>query len=306
MINKNQIINFDAFGEFGRLLVGEVVDFPLLDDTIKRISDPKQYKVITVKSSSQVSAEMIRSFPDLELLITRTVGTNHLEVEAIEKLGIEVRNIPDYGAFSIAEHVFALLLTMTRKVIRLDREVRRGKFTSVDGQGFTLEGKTMGVVGTGRIGKEIVRLAQAFHMRVVAYDLYPNSSIARQMGFEYLSLDDLLRWSDVVSINVPLTEQTRHLFGRRELELIKPQSVLINTSRGAVIDTRALVQVIDRFAHVGLDVVEDEHEFDASHPLLKFDSVVITPHCAYFTDKSTQQIAEKTKEVILNRYQKIK
>lgn len=305
MINTTEIINFDAFGEFGRLLVGEVVDFPLLPETINRIKDPEQYKVITVKSSSQVSGAMLEKFPNLELLITRTVGTNHLDVEGIKAREIEVSNIPDYGAFSIAEHVFALLLTMTRKVIFLDKDIRNGVFSSKGAQGYTLEGKTMGVVGTGRIGKEIIRLSQAFHMRVVAYDLYPNAQIAGKMGFRYLSLEDLLKASDVVSINVPLTEETRHLFGTKELAAMKTGSVLINTSRGAVIDTKALIDQIDKFRHVGLDVVEDEEKFSSDHPLLNFKNVVITPHCAYFTDKSTRQIAEKTKELIEERFGRI-
>lgn len=298
MIRQNQIVNFDAFADFAKILVGDKFEFALREDTLRRIRNKKKYRAMTIKSSSLVTEKVLKAFPGLELLVTRTVGTNHVDMGACRELEIVVKNIPDYGAFSIAEHVFALLLTMTRKVIFLDREVREGRFSSEGGRGYTLEGKTMGVLGLGRIGKEIVKLSKAFRMNVVGYDLYPNDKLEKDMGFLFLSLEEVLTKSDVVSINVPLTKETRHLIGKKELKMMKRGSVLINTSRGAVIDTDELVNQIDKFEYVGLDVVEDEGEFGADHPLLNYKNVVITPHCAYFTDRSARMIARKTRKLV--------
>lgn len=302
MITKKQIGHFDAFGVFGELLPGTNFNFPLRVNTLTNIPKPETYKVISVKSSSIVDETVLDAFPKLELFVTRTVGTNHLDLAALHNRGIEVKTIPDYGAFSIAEHVFALLLTMTRKVISLDKQVRNGQFSSEHGQGYTLEGKTMGIVGLGRIGREIVRLSRSFRMQVIAYDMYPNPELADNMGFEFTTLDELLTRADVISLNVPLTEVTRKMIGAKQLDAMKDDSILINTSRGAIIDTAALIERIDKFRHVGLDVIEDEHAFSADHPLLSCNNVVITPHCAYFTDKSAHQIAEKTVGLIEEKY----
>lgn len=300
MIRQSQIFNFDAYSDFSKLLYGKNFGFPLNAKTAKNIKNKNESRAITIKSSSRINDLILKKFPNLKLLVTRTVGIDHINLTDCKKTQIVVKNIPNYGAFSVAEHVFALLLTLTRKVIFLDKEIRNGRFISTGAKGFTLEGKTFGVIGAGRIGTETIKLAKAFKMKVLAYDMYPNKLLAKKIGFQYVSLDKLLKNSHVISLNVPLTEKTRHLIGKKEINKMKKGVVLINTSRGAVIDTLALIKNINKFSYVGLDVLEDETKFSQNHPLLNFKNVVITPHCAFFTDKSSKTIAKKTKEIILS------
>ena len=300
MIKKSQIFNFDAYSDFSKLLYGKNFDFPLNTKTIKDVKNKNEARVITIKSSSRIDLFILRNFPNLKLLVTRTVGKDHINLVDCQKAKVVVANIPDYGAFSVAEHVFALLLTLTRKIIFLDKEIRNGRFASTGGKGFTLEGKTFGIIGAGRIGVESIKLAKAFKMKVLAYDMYPNELLAKKVGFSYTSLDHLLTKSDVISLNIPLTKETRYLIGEKEIRKMKRGLVLINTSRGAIIDTTALIGSINKFRYIGLDVLEDENKFSEKHPLLNFKNVVITPHCAFFTDKSSRTIAKKTKEIILN------
>jgi len=298
MIKKSQIFNFDAYSDFSKLLYGKNFNFPLNEITVKKIKNKNKVKIITFKSSSKINCSVLKNFPQVKLLLTRTVGTDHINLDGCKKLKLTVKNIPDYGPFSVAEHVFALLLTLTRKVIFLDKEIRSGRFASKGAKGFSLEDKIFGVIGAGRIGIETIKLAKAFKMEALAYDMYPNNLLAKKIGFHYVSLNELLKKSDVISLNVPLTKKTRHLIGEKGIKKMKKGVVLVNTSRGAVIDTQALIKNINKFRYVGLDVLENEHQFSKDHPLLNFKNVVITPHCAFFTDKSAKVIVKKTKEII--------
>lgn len=302
MIKKQEIFNFDAYSDFSQLLKGKNFDFPLNKKTVKKIKNKNKVKAMSCKSSSKIDLIILKEFPNLKLLITRTVGIDHINLADCQKAKVKVKNIADYGPFSVAEHVFALLLTLTRKVIFLDKEIRNGHFASKGGKGFTLEGKTFGVIGTGRIGMETIKLAKAFKMKVLAYDMYPNNLLAKKIGFKYVSLTELLKKADVISLNIPLTKKTRHLIGKKEIAKMKQGVILINTSRGAIIDTSSLIKQINKFRYVGLDVLENETEFSRNHPLLRFKNVVITPHCAFFTDKSAKAIAKKTKEIIRNYF----
>jgi D-lactate dehydrogenase len=296
-MNKT-VFHFDAYSDFVDLLEGVKFGFPLNVGNLDKVESKEQIEVVTVKSSSRIDAGVLAAFPNLKLLITRTVGTDHIDVDACEKRGIEVKNIPDYGAFSVAEHVFALLLSLTRKVIEMDRRVKSGVFDAREARGFSLEGKVMGVVGSGRIGVEVIKLAKAFKMKVVVFDMFENKMLSKSVGFEYVSKDELLKNADVISLSVPLTPETRHMIGREEIDLMKDGVILINTARGAVVDTQALIEMIDKFMYVGLDVLEDEENFDMDNPLLKFDKVVITPHCAFFTDRSVKKIVQRTRELV--------
>lgn len=304
MINKKEVYNFDAYSDFSKLLYGTNFSFPLNKENINKINNKHDVKVITIKSSSYIDAAVLKHFPKLKLLITRTVGTNHINLKDCKKFKIKVNNIPDYGAFSVAEHVFALLLTLTRKVIFLDKEIRNGRFASSGAKGFTLENKIFGVIGAGRIGIETIKLAKAFKMRVLAYDMYQNNILAKTIGFEYTNLSNLLKKSDVISLNLPLTDKTKYFIDKNEIMQMKKGVILINTSRGGIINTQALIKNINKFKYVGLDVLEDEEMFSKNHPLLQYKNVVITPHCAFFTDKSAKIIAKKTKEIIINFFGK--
>lgn len=298
MIKKSQIFNFDIYPDFGKPLDGKNFNFPLNEKSVKKVKSKKEVRVITLTSSSKINNKILKHFPNLKLLITRSVGIDHINLIDCKKAKVTVKNIPDYGAFFVAEHIFALLLSSTHKIIFLDKKVRKGDFDYRTGKGFTLEDKIFGVIGAGRIGIGTIKLAKAFKMKILAYDMDQNGLLAKKIGFRYVSLDELLRKSDVISLSVPLTEKTRHLIGEKEIAKMKKGVILINTSRGAIIDTRALTKNINKFRYVGLDVLEDEVKFSKKHPLLKFKNVLITPHCAFYTDKTFKVIAKKTKEII--------
>jgi len=298
---KNQntgIIHFDASGQIGALLQGTKYGFSLTEATIPDISGRETAQIITVKSQSRITAPVLAAFPALKLVITRTAGTDHIDGEACKRAGVQVRNIPDYGPSSIAEYAFALMLAAARNIVPAVQATRNGNYSYEPFLGVGLKGKTLGVIGTGRIGVEVLKIGKGFGMELVAYDVFRKEEESRSVGFSYVPLSELLRVSDFVSVHVPLIPETKHLLGPREFAGMKEGSVLVNTARGAVIDTDALVAYISRFRGVALDILEDESGFGAGHPLLAFPNVLITPHIAFYTDTSLVRIAGETERLI--------
>jgi len=270
---------------------------------LQNISNKNKYETveaITIKSLSQVNKKTLANFPKLKLIITRTVGTDHIDLNYCKQKGIAVYHIVDYGSFNIAEHVFALLLSGTRNVVSSQKEIRGGTFSHSNYLGIALKGKKLGVVGTGKIGLEVVRRAKGFDMEVVAYDVFKNEKAAKELGFPYISLEELAKTSDVITLHAPLLESTKHMINKKIIGLMKEGAIIINTARGGLIDTKALVSQIKKFRWVGLDVLEDEEKFSKKNPLLKFDNVVITPHIAFFSDASVKTIAGETNVLIHN------
>lgn len=298
MIKKNQIFNFNVYDKLTKLLEGKSFAFSLNQKTVKKVKNKRKARVITLTGPSKIDKQVLKHFPNLQLLITRSTGTDHINLDDCKKQSVIVKNIPDYGSFFVAEHVFAMLLSLTRKIINLNKETKKGNFDFKKGKGFTLEGKIFGSIGAGRIGLESIKLAKAFKMNVLAFDVYKKPQLAKKVGFLYVAFDRLLKQSDIISLNVPLNEKTYHLIDKEEIKKMKKGVILINTSRGAVVNTKALVKNIDKFRYVALDVLEDEEQFSKNHPLLKFENVLITPHCAFYTDKTFPVIAQKTQEII--------
>jgi D-lactate dehydrogenase len=244
----------------------------------------------------------------VRLVALRAAGYNGIDVAAAQRLGIAVARVPAYSPQAVAEHAFALLLCLVRKVHRAHARVRELNF-SLDGlEGFTLHGKTFGCVGVGRIGAAAIAIARGFGCRVLAHDVTENAALARELGFAYAPLDQLLAESQVVSLHVPLTPATHHLIDAAALARMPPGAVLINTSRGAVIDTRALIQALKarRLGAVGLDVYETEegvffHDLsdatltdDVLARLLTFPNVLITSHQGFLTREALASIADTT------------
>ena len=219
-------------------------------------------------------------------------------MEYCKEKRIAVYNILDYGSFNIAEHVFALLLAGTRNILNAQHEIKSGVFSYNNHLGISLKGKTLGVVGTGKIGLETIKRANGFEMNVIAYDVFKNESVAKELGFPYVSLEELAGSADIITLHAPLLDSTKHMINGKIIELMKPGVILINTARGSLIDTNALIDHIKKFRWVGLDVLEDVKEFSKDHPLLQFSNVVITPHIAFFSDASTKRIAEETEKLI--------
>ncbi len=241
------------------------------------------------------------------LVVLRCAGFNNVDLPAARRLGVTVARVPAYSPHAVAEHTVGLMLTLNRKLHRAYNRVREGNF-ALDGLlGFDLHGRIVGVVGTGKIGILVARIMRGFGCRVLAHDPYPNPEIAA-MGGEYLSLDRLFAESDIVTLHCPLTPESRHLVNAAVLRRMKRGVMLINTSRGGLVDTRAVIAALKsgQVGYLGLDVYEEEADLffeDLSHApiqddvftrLLTFPNVVITGHQAFFTREALESIAETT------------
>jgi D-lactate dehydrogenase len=249
----------------------------------------------------------ILSVNGTRLLALRSAGFNHVDLKAAEKCGLTVVRVPAYSPHAVAEHTIGLILTLNRKIHRAYNRVREANF-SLDGLlGFDLNGVTAGVVGTGKIGAIVARLLAAFGCRVIAHDVRPNPDCAAH-GIQYVSLDELLEQSAVISLHCPLTPQTHHLIDQTAITKMKRGVMLINTSRGGLIDTHAVLDGLKagRIGYLGLDVYEEEEDLffedlsqeviqdDLFMRLLTFPNVVITGHQAFFTKEAVENIARTT------------
>lgn len=246
----------------------------------------------------QVTREVFEQLPNLKLIVTRTVGYDHIDLAEAKKRGIPVCNVPDYGAHMIAEQAFGLLLAVARNIVKGDNRYKQEHlFSDQSLQGIELRGKTLGVIGTGRIGLHSVRIAKGFGMRVIAHDVFQNQAAADELGFGYASLERVLPQSHVVTLHVSLNDATHHLMNADRLAQMKQGAILINTSRGAVVDTQALIAAL-RSGHLGgagLDVLEDER--GTYHDFADLN-VVVTPHLGWYTDGAVDRILKTALEDI--------
>lgn len=240
-------------------------------------------------------------------LTLRSAGFNHVDLRAADRLGIPVTRVPGYSPYAVAEHAVALLMALVRKTHRAYNRVREGNFSLVGLTGFDLHGKTVGVVGTGQIGTVFARIMTGFGCRVLAFDPYPNDE-CRSLGVEYVELEQLLAESHVISLHLPVTPQTRHLIDAGRIALMREGVTLINTSRGLLVDTPAVIEALKsgKIGLLGLDVYEEEAELffedrsdrvlhdDVFTRLLTFPNVLITGHQAFFTVEALENIAATT------------
>lgn len=294
------IIHFDVDETLKKYLKETCLSFPLSLKNLKKISSRKSLEIISITSSTTIDKDILKHFPNLKLIITRSVGLDHIDLKTCKKRRVLVYNIPDYGPYNIAEYAIALLLTGARNIIQAVKSVHQGKFSYKKFLGVSLKEKTLGVIGTGKIGIEFIKLAKAFGVKILAYDINKNDKRVKELGFNYVNLNKLLAASDFISLHVPLSAETKHLIREKEIKLMKKGVVLVNTSRGAIIDTQALIKNIKKFKAVCLDVLENENEFSKSHELLQYNNVIITPHMAFYTDASVKKIANETEKLILN------
>ena len=238
----------------------------------------------------------------------RCAGFNGVDLAAAKELGISVTRVPAYSPYAVAEHAVALLLALNRKTPRANNRVHDLNFSLNGLVGFDLHGKTAGIFGTGKIGRVAAQILRGFGMKVLAFDIYPSNDWAREFNIEYIDPKTLARESEVISLHTPLTPETYHIIRREILELMKPGTILINVSRGALIDTKALIEALKRgrLGGVGLDVYEEEegvffedlsgqilHDDDLAR-LLTFPNVLITAHQAFLTREALAEIARVT------------
>ncbi|MCS7138800.1 MAG: NAD(P)-binding domain-containing protein [Crenarchaeota archaeon] len=256
-------------------------------------------EILSVFVFSKVSIKVIESLPNLKLIVTRSSGFDHIDIEAASKRGILVSNIPGYGSLPVAEHVFALLLAVLRKIVKADLMVRSSKWFSPLLQGSLINGKTFGIIGTGAIGERVARIAKAFGAEVIAYDVFKKTALEAEGVLRYVKLEEVLERSDIISIHVPLTRETYHMINRDSIARMKKHAVLINTSRGQVVDQEALVEALKtgKLSGAGLDVLEKEPP-EPDDPILKLENVVLTPHIAWNTVEAEDYILQSTIDVI--------
>lgn len=302
---------------FTKKLAGEVIEFfeePLTEETETNLAE---IEILSVFIYSKVTAKVLKKMPKLKLIITRSTGFDHIDITSAQEAKITVTNVPNYGENTVAEHTFALILALSRKIVASAERVKRNDF-SLDGlRGFDLENKTIGIIGTGKIGAKVARIAASFSMKIVGFDLRPNEDLIRKYKIEYMSLNEVLSSSDVISLNLRHTTETHHLINEETITKIKRGAILVNTARGGLIDTPALLPALDSgiLSGIGLDVLEEEgsvkediqlssRQFTrrslmvglANAILVHKPNVIITPHNAFNSVEAFGRIMDTTIE----------
>lgn len=244
----------------------------------------------------------------VKLIALRCAGFNNVDLDYAKELGMKIVRVPAYSPNSVAEHTVALLLTLNRKIHRAFNRVRELNFSLNGLEGFDINGRTVGIIGTGKIGRITAQIFRGFGAKVLAYDPYPSEDWARENNIQYVELSELLTTSDIVSLHVPLLPETQHLLNEETISQLKPGAIILNTSRGKLIDTTALIQGLKTryIGGVALDVYEEEEgvffedlsgevlQDDELSRLLTFPNVLITSHQAFLTKDALQEIAKST------------
>lgn len=281
------------------------------------INKIKDVGILSVSINSPITADIIKSFPNLKLITTRSTGFDHIDRETAKKRGVAVSNVPTYGARTVAEFTFALILATSRQAHHAYSRLREEGTTSVsDYEGFDLFRKNIGIIGTGNIGKNVGRIARGFNMDICAYDTYPDEEFSKEIGCQYKELREVVAGADIVSLHLPYMAQTHHIINEEVLSKFKKGSYLINTARGGLINTKALIKFLKNghIAGAGLDVIEGERELEdeltlltdnvddiekfrelvAAHALIDMPNVIVTPHIAFNTKGAKQEILKTT------------
>ena len=268
-------------------------------------------EILCVFIHSKLDSSVLSKMKNLKYIVTRSTGFDHIDLKYCRKNKIKVLNVPEYGTHTVAEHTFALILALTRKIPESIERAREDQWSVQGLMGDDLYGKTLGIIGLGKIGQDVARKARAFGMEIISYTKHKNMKIAKSLGVKYESLDNLIKKSDVITIHTPLTRQTRHLINKRRVGMMKKGVYLINTARGEIIETSAIIDGIDSGIIKGaaLDVLEgegdiiEEHDIIKNkmsdketkvllrnHMLMKNHNVLLTPHVAFYTKEALDRI----------------
>jgi D-lactate dehydrogenase len=281
-------------------------------DLIKKKED---FDVISIFIYSRINKKVLDKFPNLKFIATRSTGFDHIDIDECKKRNIKISNVPYYGENTVAEHTFALILALSRKIHKSYERTIRGDFSLEGLRGFDLRGLTLGVIGAGHIGQHVIRIAKGFEMNVLVFDINNNNKLAKKLGFKYMSLDKLLANSDIITLHAPLNKSTYHLINKKNINHIKKGAILINTARGGLVETGALVKALHKgiLGGAGLDVLEEEKLIKEerqllsrnfpkenlknllrNHLLLTYDNVIITPHNAFNSKEALIRILDTT------------
>ena len=277
--------------------------------TAETASIAARYPAVCVFVNDRVDAAVLQALAagDSRLVALRCAGFNNVDLEAARRLGIAVARVPAYSPYAVAEHTVGLILTLERKIHRAVSRVREGNFALEGLLGTELHGSTVGIVGTGRIGETVARVLSGFGVTLLASDVRPNPA-CEALGVRYVPVEELLRAANVVTLHCPLTPETRHLLDARRLEMMRPDALVVNTSRGALIDTPAIIEALKagHLRGLAIDVYEEEERLffedhsadvmqdDTFARLLTLPNVIVTGHQAFFTDKALAEIARTT------------
>ena len=304
---------------FTNILAGIEVSFfeeKLNEESVDKVKDAE---VVSVFINSVLNKEIIEKIPNLKFITTRSTGFDHIDREFCATKNIKVSNVPAYGSKTVAEYAFALLLSLTRKTFSAARSLKEeGDFSIYPFQGMDLNEKTIGVIGTGKIGKNSIKIAKGFNMNVIAYDLYPDMNFAKEAGFEYKSMDEILAQSDVITLHAPYSKDNHHLINKEKISKMKKGVYLINTARGELIDTDALIWGLEEkiIGGAGMDVMEGERELKEEleilsdegkrekvkdyrtlfedRVLIEMPNVIVTPHIAFYSKEAQGEIIKTT------------
>lgn len=282
-------------------------------ETVKNYSDTE---ILSCFIYSQITKDVIDLLPQLKYITTRSTGYDHIDIEHCKTKGIQVSNVPEYGSNTVAEHTFALLLNLTRKIYQSVNQSKSLNFEHDQIRGIDLEGKTIGIIGLGKIGQHVLRIANGFGMNIVAYNRSQDAELQKKITFKYADLDTLIQTSDIVSLHLPFNSETKHIINKENILKFKKGSYLINTARGGLIETEAILMGLDKgiLDGVGLDVLEEEKELTEeiailtteykshqdlrnllyNHILINHPKVLITPHNAFNSKEALLRIAHTT------------
>lgn len=279
------------------------------------VSKYQDAEIISCFIYSKLTKDTLEKLLSLKFIATRSTGFDHIDLSYCKEKNILVSNVPTYGAHTVAEHTFALILAISRKIVSSVEQAKKGDFSSENLQGFDLAGKTLGIVGTGNIGKNVAEIALSFDMKVLAYSRSEDQDLTA-MGVRYVPFEELLANSDIVTLHLPHTKETEHIINMQNIDKFKKGAILINTARGSLIETQSILEGLEKgiFQAVGLDVLEEEvhlkeeREFLSTeylknadiktelinHVLLTRDDVIITPHNAFNSREAVEEILATT------------
>jgi D-lactate dehydrogenase len=291
----------------------QLVNSPLTEENIFQYQDAE---ILSCFIYSQLKRNILEKLPNLKLIATRSTGFDHIDIHYAKEKNILVANVPEYGSRTVAEYTFALILTLMKKIYQSINQAKVFDFDHSHIRGFDLADKTIGIIGMGKIGMEVLKIAKGFAMNVLVYTRSKNDQISNQYQFQYVDLNTLLSSSDIITLHTPLTKDTYHLINQNNITLIKKGAYLINTARGGLVETQALVKALEEgiLASVALDVLEEEkalgeeteiltrsyrQEVDfktlaLNHILVNHPKVIITPHNAFNTYEALERILETT------------
>jgi D-lactate dehydrogenase len=291
----------------------QLVNSPLTEENLSQYQD---VEILSCFIYSQLKRNILEKLPNLKLIATRSTGFDHIDIDYAKEKNILVANVPEYGSRTVAEYTFSLILTLVKKIYQSINQAKVFDFDHSRIRGFDLAGKTLGIIGLGKIGLEVLKIAKGFAMNVLVYTRTKKEELTHQYQFQYTDLNTLLSSSDIITLHTPLTKETYHLINQNNIYLIKKGAYLINTARGGLVETQALVKALEVgiLAGVALDVLEEEkilgeeteilttsyrQEVDfktlaLNHILVNHPKVIITPHNAFNTYEALERILETT------------